>query len=240
MLEAAEITKDDIVLEIGPGPGALTQKLVRHAKHVIAVEFDEALARDLLKRVTASNLQVTHEDILRFDLTTLPPGYKVVANIPYYLTSNLLRTLCESSNPFSQAAILIQKEVTERICAQAGAMSLLSISVQFYCEASLGERVPAKLFVPPPKVDSQILKLVYRPTPLFPGIDRKAFFRLVKAGFSQRRKTLLNALSAGLQQSRGEVEALLVQADIAPQARAQTLSLEDWYRLYKAHQANNT
>ena len=234
MLEAADISLGDTVLEIGPGPGTLTEELVHAAKHVTAVEFDENLARELPVRVPASNLTVVQSDILQFDLTSMPPGYKVVANIPYYLTSNLLRTLCESPSHFSQAAILIQKEVAERVCAKPGAMSLLSVSVQFYCEANLGIVVPARLFTPAPKVDSQILILRYRQKPLFKDIDTAAFFRIVKAAFSQRRKTLLNSLGAGLSLSREQTAALLAEANIQPGVRAQTLTLDEWYRLYQA------
>ncbi|HEY5667707.1 MAG TPA: 16S rRNA (adenine(1518)-N(6)/adenine(1519)-N(6))-dimethyltransferase RsmA [Candidatus Saccharimonadales bacterium] len=235
MLDAADISLDDTVLEIGPGPGTLTEELVNAAKEVIAVEFDADLARELPRRVPADNLAVVNQDILQFDLTSLPPHYKVVANIPYYLTSNLLRVLCESPNHFSQAAILIQKEVAERVCAGPGDMSLLSVSVQFYCEARLERVVPAALFTPPPKVDSQILALTFREKPLFPGVDAKAFFRLVKAGFAQRRKTLLNSLSSGLHLGREETTALLDAAQIAPSTRAQNLSIDDWYRLYKCY-----
>jgi 16S rRNA (adenine1518-N6/adenine1519-N6)-dimethyltransferase len=232
MLDAADIGLEDTVLEIGPGPGTLTEELVEAAKKVVAVEFDEQLAAKLPDRVPADNLTVVRQDILGFDLTSLPPDYKVVANIPYYLTSNLLRVLCESPNHFSRAAILIQKEVAQRVCAKPGDMSLLSVSVQFYCEASLGLVVPAQLFTPPPKVDSQILQLQYRQQPLFPGIDTRHFFRMLKAGFSQRRKTLLNSLSAGLQLDRTATTALLEKAGISPGQRAQALSLEDWHRLY--------
>jgi 16S rRNA (adenine1518-N6/adenine1519-N6)-dimethyltransferase len=231
MVDIAGISPDDTVLEIGPGLGTLTQKLADQAARVVAVEFDEALARELPKRVPAANLEVIQHDILSFDFTTLPAGYKIAANIPYYLTSNLLRVLCETSNPFVQAALLMQKEVAERVCARPGSMSILSVSVQFYCEVHLGEIVPAYLFTPPPKVDSQILQLVRRPAPLFPDVDTKLFFRTVKAGFSQRRKTILNSLSAGLSLSREETLPLLEKASIAPTARAQTLSLDDWYRL---------
>ncbi|HEU4914718.1 MAG TPA: 16S rRNA (adenine(1518)-N(6)/adenine(1519)-N(6))-dimethyltransferase RsmA [Candidatus Saccharimonadales bacterium] len=233
MLDAADIGLDDTVLEIGPGPGTLTEELVNGAKQVVAVEFDADLARELPLRVPADNLTVVNQDILRFDLTSLPAGYKVVANIPYYLTSNLLRVLCESPNHFSQAAILIQKEVAQRVCAKPGDMSLLSVSVQFYCEASLGPVVKAELFTPPPKVDSQILKLTFRGKPLF-DVDTKAFFRLVKAGFAQRRKTLLNSLSGGLHLSRDDTEVLITRAGLKPTVRAQNLSLDDWYSLYKA------
>lgn len=235
MLTSVSLTSDDTVLEIGPGPGALTQKLVAKAKQVIAVEFDDDLARELPTRVPADNLKVVNQDILSFDLTQLPEGYKVIANIPYYLTSNLLRVLCESPNHFTQTSLLIQKEVTERVCAKPGGMSLLSVSVQYYCEVSLGLLVPAEYFTPPPKVDSQILCLTYRTTPLFDDVDTKQFFRLVKSGFSQRRKTLLNSLSAGLHLSREETNAMLVTAGIAPGVRAQALSLEQWHDLYQQY-----
>ncbi|HEX9153489.1 MAG TPA: 16S rRNA (adenine(1518)-N(6)/adenine(1519)-N(6))-dimethyltransferase RsmA [Candidatus Saccharimonadales bacterium] len=239
IVDAAEVSLTDTVLEIGPGPGTLTEELVNSAKEVVAVEFDEDLARELSLRVKADNLRVVRQDILSFDLTSLPSGYKVVANIPYYLTSKLLRTLCESANHFSKASILIQKEVAERVAAKPGDMSLLSASVQFYCETSLGPVVPAELFTPPPKVDSQILKLAYRVTPLFPDVDTKRFFQVVKAGFSQRRKTLLNSLSAGLQLSREETTALLASAGVTPGTRAQNLSLDDWYRLCKCYNGSN-
>ena len=232
MLTSVELTPEDVVLEIGPGPGALTQKLVKGAERVVAVEFDESLARELPTRVPADNLTVVQQDILSFDLTTLPLGYKVIANIPYYLTSNLLRVLCESPNHFSRASLLIQKEVAERVCAKAGDMSLLSVSVQYYCEAHLGKLVPAEYFTPPPKVDSQILCLTFRDQPLFDDVDTKQFFRVVKAGFSQRRKTLLNSLSAGLHLSRQETELILRAANIEPGVRAQALSLDQWHALY--------
>lgn len=234
MLHAANIGANDTVLEIGPGPGTLTEKLVAAAKHVVAVEFDELLARELPLRVPSANLQVVQQDILRFDLNTLPSGYKVVANIPYYLTSKLLQVLCEAPNHFSDAALLVQKEVAERACAAPGDMSLLSVSVQFYCQVGLGPVVPAHLFAPPPKVDSQILMLTYRPEPLFPDVDKKRFFRIVKAGFSQRRKTLLNSLSGGLHLDRAEATKLLESAGINPTTRAQSLSLDQWYDLYQA------
>jgi 16S rRNA (adenine1518-N6/adenine1519-N6)-dimethyltransferase len=238
MLDAAAIGPEDTVLEVGPGPGTLTTKLVRRAKRVIAVEFDAALARELPQRVPADNLEVIHQDILKFNLSTLPPGYKVSANIPYYLTSNLIRILCEAPNHFSQAALLVQKEVAERICAKPGNMSILSVAVQFYAQASLGKLVPAALFTPQPKVDSQILQLTYRDIPRCEGAEAKLFFRIVKAGFSQRRKTLLNSLSGGLQLSRDETTRLLEQAGIAPTTRAQNLNLDEWFSLYKAYNAD--
>jgi len=231
MSDAAQVSTDDVVLEIGPGLGTLTSLLVQRARQVIAVEFDEALAQDLPKRVPASNLSVVRSDILRFDLTTVPGGYKVVANIPYYLTSNLIRVLSESSNPPRVAVLLVQKEVAERVAAGPGDMSVLSVTAQYYWDVLLGRIVKAELFTPPPKVDSQILILHHRTQPLFSEADTKAYFRMVKAGFAQRRKTLLNSLSGGLHLSRTETEALLRKANIAPTERAQALTLEQWHAL---------
>lgn len=234
IVQAADVQSGDTVLEIGPGPGTLTEKLVATAENVIAVEFDQDLAQELPMRVPASNLTVTNQDILQFDLTSLPANYKVVANIPYYLTSKLLRVLCESPNHFSKASILIQKEVAERVCAGPGDMSMLSVSVQFYCHAHLGALVPAELFTPPPKVDSQVLALTFRDKPLF-DVDTKLFFRIVKAGFAQRRKTLLNSLSGGLHLSREETTKLLQESGVQPGTRAQALTMDSWYDIYQSY-----
>jgi 16S rRNA (adenine1518-N6/adenine1519-N6)-dimethyltransferase len=240
MVQAAEVGPDDTVLEIGPGAGTLTRHIAEAAGQVIAVEFDHALAAELRRDYSVHSgqpgtVRIEEADILRFDLTTLPAGYKIAANIPYYLTSNLLRVLCESTNPFSMTALLVQKEVAERVAAKPGHMSLLSVSVQFYCEVSLGRVVPARLFVPPPKVDSQILILKYRTEPLLPGVDARVFFRLVKAGFATRRKTLENSLSAGLRLSKTEARELLDRAGLDPLTRAQNLGLTEWHQLYEEY-----
>jgi 16S rRNA (adenine1518-N6/adenine1519-N6)-dimethyltransferase len=234
MCEAADIQSTDTVLEIGPGLGTLTELLTEKAGQVIAVELDEKLTAALPRKVPAGNLQVVSQDILKFDFTSLPGGYKLVANIPYYLTSHLIRVISETLNPPTVAALLVQKEVAERVAADPGAMSLLSVTAQFYWQVSLGREVPAKLFTPPPKVDSQILILKRHPKPLFSDVDTGAFFRLVKAGFAQRRKTLLNSLSAGLHMERGKVQDICQKAAIEPNRRAQTLSLDDWHALYQA------
>jgi 16S rRNA (adenine1518-N6/adenine1519-N6)-dimethyltransferase len=239
MCAGADVQAGDVVLEVGPGLGTLTAELLRLGAKVIAVEADQDLAANLARRVKglvgpekAENLEIIQADILKFDLSVLPAGYKVVANIPYYLTGQLLRILCEAPNHFSKTALLVQKEVAEKVCARPGDMSTLSVSVQYYTEASLGILVPAELFTPPPKVDSQILQLAYRAEPLFTGIDTKQFFRVVKAGFSQRRKTLLNTISGGLHISRVEAQHKIESAGLSPQARAQTLTLEEWRKLY--------
>ncbi len=233
MCDAVEVTKDDVVLEIGPGPGTLTKLLVEQAKQVVAVEFDTELARNLPSKIPVDNLKVVESDILSFDLTTMPPDYKVVANIPYYLTSNLIRVLSESTNQPSSVAILVQKEVAQRVAAAPGSMSLLSVTAQFYWKVRTGLLVPARLFKPPPKVDSQILILERLDGPLFKDVSSKPFFRLVKAGFSNRRKTLHNSVSSGLHITKPEALVLLQSADINPGSRPQELSMQEWRQLYE-------
>lgn len=233
MLDAAELNLEDTVLEIGPGLGSLTELLIPRVQKVVAVELDEKLAADLTRKFQDPNLSVVMSDIMKFDLNNLPPDYKIVANIPYYLTSHLIKIISETSNPPTTAVLLVQKEVAERVTAKPGGMSLLSVTAQFYWQTSLGPAVPAQFFMPPPKVDSQILKLKRRAQPLFPDVEPQQFFQLVKAGFSQRRKTLLNSLSAGLHLSREATAELLQQADIEPGRRAQTLSLSEWCDIYE-------
>ncbi len=237
MVELAQVREEDVVLEVGPGLGTLTEFILAKGATVIAVEYDSELyanlGRDAPKLFSekVKQLTIVNDDILRFDLTELPPNYKVVANIPYYLTSNLVRTLSESSNPPQSVTLLIQKEVAERLAAEPGDMSLLSVTAQMYFEPSLGPIVPAKLFTPPPKIDSQIIHLARRSKPLFGDMDPKELFRVVKAGFSNRRKTLLNSLSGGFNISKEETKQLLENAEIDPQLRPQALDLEDWIRL---------
>lgn len=233
--EAAEVTSSDTVLEVGPGLGTLTQVLTKQATQVIAVEFDPDLARDLPSRVNATNLEVYNEDILQFDLSALPTDYKVAANIPYYLTSKLVRLLLESPNPPSVMALLVQKEVAERMAARPGDLSVLGISAQFYADVTLKEVVPAEFFTPPPKVDSQIVQLKRRSTPLFNDVSPKDYFRVVKAGFSEKRKKLRSSLSGGLQLPKTEVDKLLEMANISPDARAQELTLEQWHELSRVY-----
>ncbi|HVS79068.1 MAG TPA: 16S rRNA (adenine(1518)-N(6)/adenine(1519)-N(6))-dimethyltransferase RsmA [Candidatus Saccharimonadales bacterium] len=234
--QAADLKNDDTVLEIGPGLGDLTRQLVLHAGTVIAVELDKELAERLPKVVGAPNLEVINDDILKIDLTQMPVGYKVVANIPYYLTSNLIRILCESGNPPTTAVLLVQKEVAERIAAEPGQMSLLSVSAQLYFSPKLGPVVSAELFEPPPKVDSQVIILKRRSKPLFEKLDTRIFFRIVKAGFAGRRKKLRGSLSAGLNISKEQADRLLESAGIDGDLRAQNLSLQDWHKLYLIYQ----
>lgn len=233
--DAAEVSDGDQVLEIGPGKGSLTGALMQRGANIFAVEFDTE-AVSYLEKVFARQLDVCFHielgDIRSFNLNRLPTNYKVVANIPYYLTSHLIQILSESANPPSAAVLLVQKEVAERVCADRGDMSILSVTAQFFWEVKLGLVVPAKLFTPPPKVDSQVLILKRRELPLF-DVDSKQFFRVVKSGFSAKRKTILNSLSAGLRLDKEQISDILAKSNICPNQRAQELSLQDWFELYR-------
>ncbi|MBX4197685.1 16S rRNA (adenine(1518)-N(6)/adenine(1519)-N(6))-dimethyltransferase RsmA [Candidatus Saccharibacteria bacterium] len=233
---SADLKETDTVLEVGPGQGDLTAQLVKRAGRVIAVELDEQLAASLPKLINVPNLEVISADILKFDLTQLPADYKLVANIPYYLTSHLIRSFSESPNPPQAMVLLVQKEVAERIAAQPGQMSLLSASAQLYYQPTLGQVVPAELFEPPPKVDSQVIILKRRPKSLFKGLDTKLYFQIVKAGFAGRRKKLRSSLAAGLSIDKKSADELLKSAGISGDLRAQNLSLPDWHKLYLAWQ----
>lgn len=226
--DAANIGPDDTVLEIGPGLGTLTSELLKRSKEVIAIEFDRDLARKLPGQFPAKNLKVHNEDILSFDLDSLPSNYVVVANVPYYITSKIVHKLMTANNRPRMAVLLVQKEVAERIAAQPGDMSVLSISAQLYAEASVGIEVPKEYFTPPPKVDSQVVILATREDPLVDIKNESIFFRVVKAGFSARRKKLRSSLSGGLGLSKQEVGALLTVNGISPELRAQDLSIDDW------------
>jgi len=229
--DCADLSTNDTVLEIGPGLGTLTSELLRRAGEVIAVEFDAELASKLPGQFPGKNLQVVNADILKFDLNTLPVGYKVVANVPYYITSKIVQMLMTAANKPSIAVLLVQKEVAQRLAAKSGDMSILAISAQLFADVTLGDKVLAEMFIPPPKVDSQVVILQTRQTPFLTDISEADFFRVVKAGFSAKRKMLRSSLSGGLKLSKIEVENILNKVNINPDARAETLSLDDWVRL---------
>ncbi len=234
IVSAAEIGRTDIVLEIGPGLGSLTRYLAVSANQVIAVELDEKLIPPL-KAVLApyQNVRVIHGDILELSPKDLIPerDYIVVANIPYYLTSAVIRHLLENEPKPRRIVLTVQKEVAERICAQPGDMSLLALSVQVYGKPRIAAAIPAGAFFPAPKVHSAVLYVDIYPAPLIPEGLLDEFFKLIKAGFSQKRKTLRNSLSAGLHISPTEAANVLTRANIDPQRRAETLSIEEWERL---------
>ncbi len=229
--DCAELAPDATVLEIGPGLGTLTSELLRRSKKVVAVEFDSELARKLPAQFPGKNLEVITSDILSFDLSSLPVGYSVVANVPYYITSKIIQLLMTADNKPRIAVLLVQKEVAQRLAAQPGDMSILAVSAQLFADVTLGDIVPAEFFMPPPKVDSQVVILRTRTALYLTDIEEKDFFRVVKAGFSSKRKMLRSSLSGGLKLPKDEVESLLKRADISSNFRAEALSLDDWARL---------
>lgn len=231
--DAADLSASDTVLEIGPGLGTLTSELLRRAGRVVAVEFDRDLANKLPGQFPGKNLEVVSADILSYDLSALPSGYKVVANVPYYITSKIVEMLMTAANKPSQVVLLVQKEVAERLAAGPGDMSMLSVSAQVYAEVSLGPIVRAEYFTPPPKVDSRVVILHIRPVSFVEKDLEKRFFRLVKAGFSARRKKLSSSLAGGLMISKPRAIDLLGGVNIDPNLRAQDLSLEQWLDLTK-------
>lgn len=236
--DVADIHQTDTVLEIGPGLGTLTSELLRRAARVVAVEIDEILAQKLPGQFPGKHLEVVNQDILSYDLRQLPSDYIVVANVPYYITSKIVEYLLTSPHRPRTIVLLVQKEVAERLAATPGGMSILAVSAQVYAEVSLDIVVPAHFFVPPPKVDSQVVVLETRTQPFIEAGNEKAFFRIVKAGFSAKRKKLRSSLAGGLGISTHDAEALLHTAGISPDQRAEALSLEEWQRLVDAVQAS--
>jgi 16S rRNA (adenine1518-N6/adenine1519-N6)-dimethyltransferase len=235
--EAADIQPHDTVLEVGAGLGSLTRHLSLRAERVLAVELDPALL-PLLHTVTAgfANIQIVPGDILELPLEKLlgeiPAGsYRVAANIPYYITSAVIRRLLESFVRPSRMVLTVQQEVAQRICAAPGDMSLLALSVQYYGSPSIVGTIPAAAFYPAPKVESAIVSIHLDPiSPPDPQLS-KWFFRLAKAGFSQKRKMLRNTLAAGLGIKPVDVLPRLEMAGIESQRRAETLSVGEWIRL---------
>jgi len=234
IIRAAEIKAEDTVLEIGPGLGSLTRYLAVSAKQVVAVELDPDLLPPLKAVLTPhKNIRLISADILDLSPSEIidRPDYLVVANIPYYITSAIIRHLLESERKPRRIVLTIQTEVADRICAQPGDMSLLALSVQVYGQPRLAGRIPAEAFFPAPTVDSAVLVIDIYPEPLIPSASLKIFFQLIKAGFAQKRKTLRNSLSAGLHIAPAESASLLAQAGIDPMRRAETLSIPEWERL---------
>ena len=264
IIGAADLSKKDTVLEVGPGLGILTEELAKRAGEVIAVEKDKRLVSFLQKRFDrVKNIDILQGDAMKFN-SPQPPlklrggegelyHYKLVANIPYYLTSHLIRKFLEAENPPAQIVLMVQKEVAQRICAKPPEMSLLAVSVQFYAEPKIISFVSKKSFWPRPKVDSAIIKITPRnlpplqrgiegdlktitkilPNPPLPKEGTEHFFRIVHAGFSHPRKQLINNLNSDLKIDRAKIAAALKKIGLAPEQRAETLSVEDWIKLTK-------
>jgi 16S rRNA (adenine1518-N6/adenine1519-N6)-dimethyltransferase len=233
IVDAAGLDGQEAAVEVGAGVGNLTRLLAERARRVVAVEVDEQLVAVLREQVSdLPNVQVLHGDVLSISDFGFPHlGYVVVGNLPYYITSAVLRHFLEGEPRPKRLVVTVQREVAQRIVAGPGDMSLLAVSVQFYGQPQIVARIPAGAFYPAPGVDSAVVRITAGPSSgiaLGPSVDERAFFRLVRAGFSQKRKTLRNALSAGLRRPPAEVEGLLRQAGIDPRRRAETLSLEEW------------
>ncbi|MBM3180402.1 MAG: ribosomal RNA small subunit methyltransferase A [Chloroflexi bacterium] len=229
--DAAEISGDDCVLEIGPGLGSLTRYLAVSAKEVTTVELDADLLPPLRAVLTPyQNVRVVHGDILKLSISELinQPNYIVAANIPYNITSAILRHLLEGDIKPRRIVLTVQKEVAERICAKPGDLSLLALSVQVYGKPEIVATIPAGSFHPAPKVDSAILRIDIYDEPLIPSEFLNSFFKYIKAGFAQKRKMLRNSLASGLHIPPPQAEALLTSAKIDPMRRAETLSIEEW------------
>ncbi len=235
IIKASELKNEDFVLEVGPGIGNLTIKLAKKVKEVIAIEKDKRMSKILekiLKEKKIKNVRVFNDDILNFlklNLKLLWPKYKVVSNIPYYLTSRLIRNFLELKKKPEMMVLMVQKEVAKRICAKPPKMNLLAVSVQFYAKPEIVAIVPKSSFWPRPKVDSAILKI----SKIKKRKGAKKFFSLVKVGFSSPRKQLLNVFSKSLKIDKLKVKEWLIKCGISPNWRAENLQIKDWLKLLK-------
>ena len=249
IVEAAELGPEDIVLEIGPGLGALTRLLAVEAGRVVAVELDQRLVEALKQTATAKadlpNVEIIHGDILELNLADLLEQqgdnfqYKVVANLPYYITSAIIRHLLTAEVRPKLMVVTVQLEVARRITAEPGEMSLLAVSVQFYGRPRIVARIKAGAFYPSPQVDSAVIRIDLDDYPVVEVDDVDSFFEVVRAGFAQRRKQLRNALAAGLALPASEAAQVLNRAGVNPRRRAQTLSLEEWAKVWREMKAQD-
>jgi len=262
IISAANLQPDDFVIEVGPGEGILTEELIKHAGQVIAIELDKNLVAFLnTKFAGVKKLKIINEDVLKINLSELiqdcfnchserseaepknlirsldklgmtSPTYKVIANIPYYITAPIIRLFLEAENPPQEMLLMVQKEVAERIVAKPGQMSILAVSVQYYAEPKNLFPVSRNCFYPVPKVDSAIIKITKNSNLAAKNADEnKKFFRTVRAGFSAKRKTLVNNLAGSFQLEKTVVEEKLKTIPLHGTVRAQELSIEDWKKL---------
>ncbi|RSJ74060.1 16S rRNA (adenine(1518)-N(6)/adenine(1519)-N(6))-dimethyltransferase RsmA [Streptococcus cristatus] len=247
IVDTAEIDKNINVIEIGPGIGALTEFLAESAAEVMAFEIDDRLVPILADTLRDfDNVTVVNQDILKVDLAQYIAEFKnpdlpikVVANLPYYITTPILMHLIESGIPFSEFVVMMQREVADRISAQPNtkAYGSLSIAVQYYMTAKVAFIVPRTVFVPAPNVDSAILKMVRRDQPAVEVQDEKFFFKVSKASFVHRRKTLWNNLTSHFgksEETKAKLTAALEQAELSPSVRGEALALADFARLADA------
>lgn len=235
VIEAAELGPEDIVLEIGPGIGALTIELAKKVEKIVAIEKDPKMIEILKERLkNFQNVEIIKEDILKicpenYKLKT--KSYKIVANLPFYLTAPVIRKFLESANQPRVLVLMVQKEVAQRICAKPPDMNLLAVSVQFYAKPEIINYISKKSFWPQPKVDSAIIRIDPQMNTDRKRINTDLFFKIARAGFSQPRKQILNNLSKKLNLNKEEIKAWLLKNDIQPSQRAETLSIKDWIKL---------
>ncbi|MDD4467465.1 MAG: 16S rRNA (adenine(1518)-N(6)/adenine(1519)-N(6))-dimethyltransferase RsmA [Candidatus Pacebacteria bacterium] len=239
IVETAKIKRNETVLEVGPGTGILTEELLKTGGKIIAVEKDKQLCSLLIKKFKGiKNIEIVEEDILEFNIDFLPQNYKVVANIPYYITSFFIRRFLESKNKPKKMVLTIQKEVANRICSNPPNMSLLSVSVQYYAKPRLIMKISKNSFWPKPKVDSAIVEI----TPFLLPKEEKTdyFFKVVRAGFSQPRKQIINNLSKELNVPKDKIIELLLKNGFSPKKRPGDFSIEDWMKLTNCFNLNNS
>lgn len=240
IISAGEVTNEDIVVEVGPGKGVLTEELLKKAGKVIAIEKDRELVKFLGEKfygeIIGFRLDLIEEDILKWNpkdalFQKKPLNYKVIANIPYYITNAIIRLFLENDNQPEIMVILIQKEVAERIVARDGKESLLSIAVKSYGTPKIIAKVPAGAFVPPPKVDSAILTISNISKKNFEKIDEKLFFKVVRAGFAHKRKKLSGNLSKLFKKDK--IKTIFEQLNLSLDIRAEDINIGDWKKLVK-------
>jgi 16S rRNA (adenine1518-N6/adenine1519-N6)-dimethyltransferase len=234
ILDTARVSKHDNVVEVGPGMGILTRELLKRAREVTAIELDKGMIQVLKTAcMKYKNLRIENKDVLKFNPNELGQ-YKVVSNLPYYITAPTIRHFLEAQNKPTEMILMVQKEVAERVCAKPGRMSTLAVSVQFYGAPSKIAVVPRTSFFPTPQVDSAIIKINVYKKQLY-DVDTQIFFRIVKAGFGEKRKQLINSLSGGLMLNKETIEKILEKANVGTELRAEALSLDDWHNIYKSY-----
>ncbi|MBF7097809.1 16S rRNA (adenine(1518)-N(6)/adenine(1519)-N(6))-dimethyltransferase RsmA [Alkalibacter mobilis] len=243
IIDSGEITKEDTVLEIGPGIGTMTRPLCDRAKSVIAVEIDRMLIPILKENLSdKTNLILLNEDIMKLDIKNEieklgVKSFKVVANLPYYITTPIIMGLLEKNLPIESITVMIQKEVAERITAKPGGKDYgaLTVACGYYTDPTLAFVVPSTVFFPRPKVDSAVINMKVRKEEMMEPLEKKVFFSVVKAAFANRRKTLLNSLSNNLPIGKDKVKEILEVSEIQENRRAETLDFDDFSRLAKAY-----
>lgn len=238
--DSIPLSKTDTVLEIGPGLGTLTSVLLKRAGQVIAVEYDEALAAKLPAQFPGTALQVVNADILTFDLSVLPAGYRVVANVPYYITQKIIERLLSADNQPESIVLLVQKEVAEKLAALPGNLTAIAVKLQYRYNVQLSTRVQKEYFIPPPSVDSQVVICKKKHVDNNEQSVQSHLLTVVEAGFSAPRKKLRTSLANGLHSDKETAERLCMAAGIKPDARPGDVPVEGWLAIMEAYDTNRS